>query len=130
MSKSSLNIVLKDLLPPSRKKMAPILIEVVLGAIQHACDTNGRVYIEGFGVFERQQLPERQVRNPKTGLYVTRPAKVRYKFHQSKNFGATVKEPHALVTSAVDHLLSNAGGRGSHLRTTDSPRLEAALDQP
>ena len=50
-----------------RKSEAQIIIEEFLNSIMDGVANGERVQITGFGVFERKEYGERNIRNPRTG---------------------------------------------------------------
>lgn len=59
-------------------------VDAVFTALRAALDEHGRITIPGFGAFTLKQLPERPVRNPKSGAITTRPAEAVIKFKGTK----------------------------------------------
>ncbi len=71
-------------LPPSQRPMAKLMVSLLASAILHGCETSGRVNVPGLGVFRLKQMPGRQVRNPKTGETMMRPAYRKMVFRPGK----------------------------------------------
>lgn len=66
------------------KAKAAEAVHAVLDGIQGALQKGDKVSIAGFGVFEVQDRPERQGRNPQTGQTITIAASKAVKFKPGK----------------------------------------------
>lgn len=75
MIRSDLIARLTELHPQLQIKDAELAVKVIVDALCSALSKGGRVEIRGFGSFGLNYRPQRQGRNPKTGVKVQVPAK-------------------------------------------------------
>lgn len=59
-------------------------IDRVFAALTAAVEKHGRISIPGFGAFTLKAVPERMVRNPRTGERIMKPATQVLKFKEAK----------------------------------------------
>jgi len=75
MNRSHLIVTLASQFPNLTANDADESVQLILGAIQHALASGGRVEIRGFGSFSLSCRKPRIGRNPNTGEKVSVPAK-------------------------------------------------------
>lgn len=79
------------------------VIQKTFAAIIETLETDGRIELRNFGVFEVKQRKPRKARNPKTGEEVQVPAKARVSFKAGKEMASRVgrrKERATQLTAA------------------------------
>ena len=69
---------------------AECVVNQVLDTLQRAIVKHGSLKIQGFGVFEVVDVPERQGRNPRTGESIPIPAHKAVKFRPGKELREAV----------------------------------------
>lgn len=69
---------------------AECVVNQVLDMLQRAIVEHGSLKIQGFGVFEVVDVPERQGRNPRTGESIPIPAHKAVKFRPGKELREAV----------------------------------------
>jgi len=65
------------------QKMAREVIKIFLDEIVNSVNTNKKVNLVGFGIFERKTQKERKARNPQTKQVINVPSKKKFTFRAS-----------------------------------------------
>lgn len=86
MHKLTVAQAVANALPKHERGLAPHMTELVMSAIVHLCETQGKATIPGFGVFEMKVQPPRQIRNPLTGERLSRGETRRIRFRPARGF--------------------------------------------
>lgn len=86
MKNPSVTTIIASQLPPSQRPLAKNMVGLLAAAIAHGCEVSGAVSVPGMGVFRVKKMRQRQVRNPRTGETMMRPAHLKMVFRPSKEF--------------------------------------------
>jgi len=73
------------------KTQAENAVEFLLEEIKSGVLLNGKVSLNGFGIFTKKEMKARVARNPRTGELVDVPAHCKVKFAVAKSFKEAVK---------------------------------------